>query len=75
MLKINPNNTFNLRNNFSDLIGAGGVHIVLPSYYAPASIGMVDMSTSDGRFLFFIPWAGHVLVGERKYRVFNLSTE
>ena len=44
--------------------GAGGVHIVLPSYYAPDSIGMVDMSTSDGRFLFFIPWAGHVLVGE-----------
>jgi glycerol-3-phosphate dehydrogenase len=45
-------------------VGAGGVHIVLPAYYAPASIGMVDMSTSDGRFLFFIPWEGHVLVGE-----------
>lgn len=45
-------------------IGAGGVHIVLPAYYAPASIGMVDMSTSDGRFLFFIPWEGHVLVGK-----------
>lgn len=43
--------------------GAGGIHIVLPSYYAPAGIGMVDMSTSDGRFLFFIPWGGHVLVG------------
>jgi glycerol-3-phosphate dehydrogenase len=24
---------------------------------------MVDMSTSDGRFLFFLPWEGHVLVG------------
>jgi hypothetical protein len=24
---------------------------------------MVDMSTSDGRFLFFLPWMGHVLVG------------
>ena len=48
---------------FGDVPGAGGIHIVLPSYYAPSSIGMVDMSTSDGRFLFFIPWAGHVLVG------------
>jgi glycerol-3-phosphate dehydrogenase len=43
--------------------GASGIHIVLPGYFAPASIGLVDMSTSDGRFLFFLPWNGHVLVG------------
>jgi len=43
--------------------GASGVHVVLPSYYAPSGIGLVDMSTSDGRFLFFLPWANHVLVG------------
>lgn len=43
--------------------GAAGIHIVLPSYYAPAGIGLVDMNTSDGRFLFFLPWEGHVLVG------------
>lgn len=43
--------------------GASGIHIVLPSYYAPSSIGLVDMSTSDGRFLFFLPWQGHVVVG------------
>lgn len=43
--------------------GATGVHIVLPSYYAPEGIGLVDMSTSDGRFLFLLPWQGHVLVG------------
>lgn len=43
--------------------GAGGIHIVLPSYYAPNGIGLVDMSTSDGRFLFFLPWEGHVVVG------------
>jgi len=43
--------------------GAGGIHIVLPSYYAPSGIGLVDMNTSDGRFLFFLPWMGHVLVG------------
>lgn len=43
--------------------GASGVHIVLPSYYAPSNFGFVDMNTSDGRFLFFLPWQGHVLVG------------
>lgn len=43
--------------------GASGVHIVLPGYYAPAGMGMVDMNTSDGRFLFFLPWEGHVVVG------------
>jgi glycerol-3-phosphate dehydrogenase len=43
--------------------GASGIHIVLPSYYSPSGIGLVDMSTSDGRFLFVLPWEGHVLVG------------
>jgi glycerol-3-phosphate dehydrogenase len=43
--------------------GASGIHIVLPEYYAPSSIGLVDMNTSDGRFLFFLPWQGHVVVG------------
>jgi glycerol-3-phosphate dehydrogenase len=43
--------------------GAAGVHIVLPGYYNNANIGLVDMNTSDGRFLFFLPWQDHVLVG------------
>jgi len=43
--------------------GASGIHIVLPSYFAPSGIGLVDMNTSDGRFLFFLPWMGHVVVG------------
>ena len=43
--------------------GASGIHIVLPSYYAPPGIGLVDMNTSDGRFLFVLPWEDHVLVG------------
>lgn len=43
--------------------GAGGVHIVIPGHYAPNNFGLVDMSTSDGRFLFFLPWEGHVLIG------------
>ena len=42
---------------------AAGTHIVLPSYYCPGGIGMLDINTSDGRFLFFLPWEGHTLVG------------
>lgn len=36
---------------------------MLPGYYNNANIGLVDMNTSDGRFLFFLPWQDHVLVG------------
>jgi len=42
---------------------AAGTHIVLPGYYCPAGIGMLDINTSDGRFLFFLPWEGHTVVG------------
>jgi len=42
---------------------AAGTHIVLPGYYCPANIGMLDINTSDGRFLFFLPWQGHTIVG------------
>lgn len=43
--------------------GASGTHIVIPGYYCPKNIGLVDMSTSDGRFLFFLPWEQHVVIG------------
>jgi len=43
--------------------GSGGTHIVLPPYYCPRHLGMVDMSTSRGSFLFFLPWEGYTLVG------------
>lgn len=43
--------------------GASGIHIILPSFYAPKGFGLVDMSTSDNRFLFYLPWEGHVLIG------------
>ena len=45
------------------VMGASGIHVVLPGFYAPKGIGMVDMATSDGRFLFFLPWLGHTVVG------------
>jgi len=43
--------------------GSGGTHIVLPPYYCPRHLGMVDMMTSRGSFLFFLPWEGYTLVG------------
>jgi len=43
--------------------GASGTHIVLPKYYCPKNIGLLDYNTSDGRFLFFLPWKNHTLVG------------
>lgn len=42
---------------------AAGTHIVLPGYYSPDGIGLLDINTSDGRFLFFLPWQGATLVG------------
>lgn len=42
---------------------AAGTHIVLPGYMCPGGIGMLDINTSDGRFLFFLPWQDHTLVG------------
>lgn len=43
--------------------GSGGTHIILPAYYCPRHIGMVDMATSRGSFLFYMPWEGYTLVG------------
>jgi len=50
--------------NFKPAVqGASGTHIVLPGYYCPRDVGLLDYNTSDGRFLFFLPWQGHTLVG------------
>ena len=43
--------------------GAAGTHIVLPGYYCPTGMGLLDINTSDGRFLFFLPWLGSTVVG------------
>ena len=43
--------------------GASGTHIVLPGYFTPPGMGMLDYNTSDGRFLFILPWLGHTLIG------------
>ncbi|KAG0708436.1 DAO-domain-containing protein [Suillus ampliporus] len=42
---------------------SSGVHIALPSYYAPKGMGLIDPETSDGRVVFFLPWEGGVVAG------------
>ncbi|XP_057303376.1 glycerol-3-phosphate dehydrogenase, mitochondrial-like [Hydractinia symbiolongicarpus] len=42
---------------------ASGVHVVLPDYYCPKDMGLLDPSTSDGRVIFFLPWEGKTIVG------------
>lgn len=42
---------------------SGGVHITLPSYYSPRTMGLLDPATSDGRVIFFLPWQGNAIAG------------
>lgn len=35
---------------------SAGTHIVLPHYFSPEHMGLIDPSTSDGRVIFFLPW-------------------
>ena len=37
---------------------SAGIHIMLPSYYSPRTMGLLDPATSDGRVIFFLPWQG-----------------
>ncbi|KAK9456401.1 FAD dependent oxidoreductase-domain-containing protein [Dipodascopsis uninucleata] len=42
---------------------SSGVHVILPDYYLPAKVGIIDPQTSDGRVIFFLPWQGQTLAG------------
>lgn len=42
---------------------SSGVHVVLPGYYAPQKMGLIDPKTSDGRVIFFLPWQGNTIAG------------
>lgn len=42
---------------------SSGVHVILPGYYSPAKMGLIDPSTSDGRVIFFLPWQGNTIAG------------
>jgi len=42
---------------------SSGVHVILPGYYSPSNMGLIDPSTSDGRVIFFLPWQGNTIAG------------
>ncbi|KYK54208.1 hypothetical protein DCS_06165 [Drechmeria coniospora] len=42
---------------------SSGVHIILPGYFSPANMGLIDPCTSDGRVIFFLPWQGNTIAG------------
>ncbi|KAI8912679.1 FAD dependent oxidoreductase-domain-containing protein [Gorgonomyces haynaldii] len=42
---------------------SAGVHIILPNYFSPRNMGLLDPNTSDGRVIFFLPWQGSVIAG------------
>lgn len=42
---------------------SSGVHVVLPGYYSPSNMGLIDPHTSDGRVVFFLPWQGNTIAG------------
>jgi glycerol-3-phosphate dehydrogenase len=42
---------------------SSGVHVVLPGYYSPQTMGLIDPKTSDGRVIFFLPWQGNTIAG------------
>ena len=43
---------------------SAGVHIILPDYYSPANMGLIDPETSDGRVIFLLPWQNHTIAGK-----------
>lgn len=65
-MKSNPNATIASEiavQNPHMVVPSAGVHIVLPSFYCPREMGLLDVKTSDGRVMFFLPWQGKVLAG------------
>ncbi|KAF7163325.1 hypothetical protein CNMCM5623_008303 [Aspergillus felis] len=42
---------------------SAGVHVILPGYFSPSKMGLIDPSTSDGRVIFFLPWQGNTIAG------------
>ena len=42
---------------------SSGIHVVLPNYYSPANMGLLDPATSDGRVIFFLPWQNSTMAG------------
>lgn len=50
--------------NIKEIVApSSGVHVILPGYYSPANMGLIDPKTSDGRVIFFLPWQGNTIAG------------
>ncbi|ANB13241.1 glycerol-3-phosphate dehydrogenase [Sugiyamaella lignohabitans] len=45
------------------VVPSSGIHIVLPGWYSPKNMGLLDPATSDGRVIFFLPWQGSTIAG------------
>lgn len=42
---------------------SAGIHVILPNYYSPRNMGLLDPATSDWRVIFFLPWQGNTIAG------------
>ena len=42
---------------------SSGLHIILPNYYSPEAMGLIDPDTSDGRVIFLLPWQNSTIAG------------
>jgi glycerol-3-phosphate dehydrogenase len=42
---------------------SSGIHITIPNYYSPQTMGLLEPATSDGRGIFFLPWQGNTVAG------------
>ncbi|KMU91052.1 glycerol-3-phosphate dehydrogenase [Coccidioides immitis H538.4] len=50
--------------NIAEIVApSSGAHVILPGYYSPAKMGLIDPATSDGRVIFFLPWQGNTIAG------------
>ena len=45
------------------VVPSGGTHIILPKYYSPSHMGLIDPATRDGRVIFLLPWQGSTIAG------------
>jgi glycerol-3-phosphate dehydrogenase len=45
------------------ILGAAGVHVILPDHFSPDRMGLIIPKTRDGRVLFLLPWEGSTIAG------------
>lgn len=57
--------------NLEIVAPSAGVHIILPNYYSPRNMGLLDPATSDGRVIFFLPWQGNTIAGTTGKHIFG----